>query len=165
MSNDKAIAGNTEIILADQMWAIFWNSPRGFCIGGAVLVVALLVIGAVAVYGEGMESTSIIVALVCLLFWPILVARSFRRLSKEQRLVSYEIGPDQLTIRDATGSAVILPWKVVRRVVESRSGFAIRLMPAGTRWIPKRAFTAEAIPFLHELIESKMGEAHARSAG
>jgi len=49
--------------------------------------------------------------------------------------VTYEIGFDQITVRDATGAAVIFPWKIVRRVRESRSGFAINLMPAGTRWI------------------------------
>jgi hypothetical protein len=46
----------------------------------------------------------------------------------------------------------------VRRVRESRSGFAINLMPTGTRWIPKRAFAADAIRSLHELIERKMAE-------
>ena len=159
MSNDNAIVGNTEIVLTDQMRAIYWNSPRGFCIGGAVLVVALVIFVAVAVLGEGMQSASgIIVGLVCLLFWPTLVVRAFRRLSIEQRLVSYEISRDQITIRDATGTANILPWKIVRRVVESRSGFALKLVPAGTRWIPKRAFAAEAMPHLHRLIESRMAE-------
>jgi|NGEPerStandDraft_6_1074524.scaffolds.fasta_scaffold217529_1 hypothetical protein len=150
MSNDKTIVGNTEIILADQMRAIFWSAPRRFCIGGAVVVVALLVMGAVAAHGEDMEGVTVIIAVVCLLFWPILVVLSFRRLGKEQRLVRYEIGSDQITVRDATGAAVIFPWKIVRRVLESRSGFAIRVMPAGTRWIPKRAFAADAIPCLHE---------------
>ena len=162
MSNDKTIVGNTEIMLADQMWAIFWSAPRRFCIGGAVLVVALLVMGAVAAYREDMEGVPVIIAVVvCLLFWPILVALSFRRLGKAQKLVSYEIGSDQITVRDATGAAVILPWKIVRRVLESRSGFAIRVMPVGTRWIPKRAFAADAIPSLHELIERKMAERNA----
>lgn len=165
MSNDKAIVGNTEIILADQMRAIFWSAPRRFCIGGAVVVVALLVMGAVALYGEGMETITVVVGVVCLLFWPILVVLSFRRLGKEQRLVSYEISSDQITVRDATGAAVIFPWKIVRRVLESRSGFAIRVMPAGTRWIPKRAFAADAIPYLRELIESKMAERRAPVGG
>ena len=128
-------------------------------------MLALLVMGAVAAYGEDMESTTIIVAIACLLFWPTLVVLSFRRLSKEQRLVTYEISPDQITIRDATGAAIIVPWKVVRRVVESRSGFAIRMMPAGTRWIPKRAFAAETIPCFHELVERKRGERMARVDG
>jgi hypothetical protein len=158
MSNDKTIVGNTEIILADQMRAIFWSAPRRFCIGGAVVVVALLVMGAVAAYGEDMGGVPVIIAVVCLLLWPILVVLSFRRLGKEQRLVSYEISSDQITVRDATGAAVIFPWKIVRRVRESRSGFAINLMPTGTRWIPKRAFAADAVRSLHELIERKMAE-------
>jgi hypothetical protein len=158
MSNDKTIVGNTEIILADQMRAIFWSAPRRFCIGGAVVVVALLVMGAVAAYGEDMGGVPVIIAVVCLLLWPMLVVLSFRRLGKEQRLVSYEIGSDQITVRDATGAAVIFPWKIVRRVRESRSGFAINLMPTGTRWIPKRAFAADAVRSLHELIERKMAE-------
>jgi hypothetical protein len=162
MSNDKTIVGNTEIILADQMWAIFWSAPRRFCIGGAVLVVALIAMGAVAAYREDMEGVPVIIAVVvCLLIWPTLVALSFRRLGKAQKLVSYEIGSDQITVRDATGAAVILPWKIVRRVLESRSGFAIRVMPVGTRWIPKRAFAVDAIPSLHELIERKMAERNA----
>jgi hypothetical protein len=158
MSNDKTIVGNTEIILADQMRAIFWSAPRRFCIGGAVVVVALLVMGAVAAYGEDMGGVPVIIAVVCLLLWPMLVVLSFRRLGKEQRLVSYEISSDQITVRDATGAAVIFPWKIVRRVRESRSGFAINLMPTGTRWIPKRAFAADAVRSLHELIERKMAE-------
>jgi len=93
------------------MRAIFWSAPRRFCIGGAVVVVALLVMGAVALYGEGMETITVVVGVVCLLFWPILVVLSFRRLGKEQRLVSYEIGSDQITVRDATGAAVIFPGK------------------------------------------------------
>jgi hypothetical protein len=162
MSNDKTIVGNTEIMLVDQMRAIFWSAPRRFCIGGAVVVVALLVMGAVAAYGEDMEGVPVIIAVVvCLLLWPILLALSFRRLGKAQKLVSYEIGSDQITVRDATGAAVILPWKIVRRVRESRSGFAINLMPTGTRWIPKRAFAVDAIRSLHELIERKMAERNA----
>jgi hypothetical protein len=162
MNNDKTIVGNAEIILADQMRAIFWSVPRRFCIGGAVVVVALLVMGAVAAYGEDIGGVPVIVAaVVCLLLWPILVALSFRRLGKAQRLVTYEIGSDQITVRDATGAAVIFPWKIVRRVRESRSGFAINLMPAGTRWIPKRAFAADAIRSLHELIERKTAERNA----
>ena len=161
MNNDKTIVGNTEITLADQMRTIFWSAPRRFCIGGAVVVVALLVMGAVAAYGEDIGGVPVIIAVVCLLLWPILVALSFRRLGKEQKLVTYEIGSDQITVRDATGAAVIFPWKIVRRVRESRSGFAINLMPAGTRWIPKRAFAADAIPSLHELIERKTAERNA----
>jgi hypothetical protein len=89
MSNDKTIVGNTEIILADQMWAIFWSAPRRFCIGGAVLVVALLVMGAVAAYREDVEGVPVIIAVVvCLLIWPTLVALSFRRVGKAQKLVS-----------------------------------------------------------------------------
>ncbi len=159
MSNDKTIVGNTEIMLADQMRAIFWSAPRRFCIGGAVVAVALLVMGAVAAYREELEGVPVIIAVVvCLLLWPILVVLSFRRLGKEQRLVSYEISSDQITVRDATGAAVIFPWKIVRRVRESRPGFAIMVMPTGTRWIPKRAFAADAIRSLHELIERKMAE-------
>jgi YcxB-like protein len=165
MSNDRTIVGNTEIILADQMRAIFWSAPRRFCIGGAVVVVALLVIGGLAAYVEDVEGVAVIIAVVCLLCWPIHVVLSFRRLGKEQRLVSYEISSDQITVRDATGAAVIQPWKIVRRVLESRSGFAIRVMPGGTRWIPKRAFAADAIPRLRELIESKMAERRAPAGG
>jgi hypothetical protein len=165
MNNDKTIVGNAEIILADQMRAIFWSAPRRFCIGGVVLVVALLVMGAVAAYGEDIGGVPVIIAVVCLLLWPILVALSFRRLGKEQKLVSYEISSDQITVRDATGAAVILPWKIVRRVRESRSGFAINLMPAGTRWIPKRAIAADAIRSLHELIERKTAERNASVDG
>jgi hypothetical protein len=158
MGDDATIVGNTEITLSDQMRAIFWSRPRLFCIGGAVVVAALLVNGAVAAYGDGMDSIAIIVAVFCVVFWPALVFLSFRRLSKEQRLVAYEINADQITTRDATGAAIIVPWRIVRRVVERRSGFAINVMPTGTRWIPKRAFAADQIPLFHELIETKLRE-------
>jgi YcxB-like protein len=167
MSDDQTIVGNTEIMLSDQMQAIFWNTPRTFCIGGAILVVALLVIGAVAALGGDMEGVTVIIPVACLLmlFWPVLVVLTFRKLGKEQRLLGYEISSDQITVRDATGATVILPWKIVQRVLESRSGFAIRVMPAGTRWIPKRAFAADAIPRLRRLIESKMAERRAPVGG
>jgi YcxB-like protein len=158
MDDDRTIVGNAEITATDQIRAIFWSSPRTFCFGGAVLVVALIVIGAVGAYGEGMEGTAIFAALFCLLFWPTIVVLSFRRLSKDQRLMSYDIDADRIAIRDATGTAVIVPWKVVRRVVESRSGFAVRLMPTGTRWLPKRAFAADAIPRFRKLVERRMVE-------
>jgi hypothetical protein len=158
MGDDETIIGHTEITLADQMRAIFWSKPRLFCVGGAVVVAALLVNGAVAAYGEGMDGITIIVSLGCIFFWPALVTLSFRRLSSEQRLVTYEINADQITTRDATGAAIIIPWRVVRRVAERRSGFAINVMPTGTRWIPKRAFAANQIPLFHELIERKLRE-------
>jgi hypothetical protein len=96
MSNDKTIVGNTEIILADQMWAIFWSAPRRFCIGGAVLVVALIAMGAVAAYREDMEGVPVIIAVVvCLLIWPTLVALFFffEDLAKRRSLLATRSAP------------------------------------------------------------------------
>jgi len=68
------------------MRAIFWSAPRRFCIGGAVVVVALLVMGAVAAYGEDIGGVPVIIAVVCLLLWPYSSPFPFGDLAKSRSL-------------------------------------------------------------------------------
>jgi len=55
-----------------------------------------------------------------------------------RKRVTYEINADHILTRDATGAAIVIPWSIMRRVVEGRSGLAIHLSPRGVRWLPKR---------------------------
>jgi hypothetical protein len=47
----------------------------------------------------------------------------------------------------------------VRSCIESNSGFVFSVQPAGSRWLVKRAFTAEDVGALRILIKSRLGEA------
>ena len=86
----------------------------------------------------------------------------YRGLSPQQKSVTYEINADHIVTRDATGATIVIPWSIVRRVVEKRSAFAIDLTPRGARWLPKRAFTAESIASLRECFRQTLGSSAVR---
>jgi hypothetical protein len=83
---------------------------------------------------------------------------SHSRFSAAQKHVSYEINSEHVLMRDATGSTSIIPWSIVRRVEESRYGFVVAVRPRGSRWVPKRAFTAASIASLRRLFRQKLGD-------
>lgn len=152
MSEEK-IVGSASLGVTDQMWAIFWSAPRRLCICSAVLVAALCVMIASDFYSGTWASLPVLAGVVvALVILPLSVAVSFWRLSKEQRLITYEINRNQITTKDATGATLILPWTMVNCVIERRSGFAVRLKPRGVRWIPKKAFAAETLPHLRQIL-------------
>lgn len=151
--SSETISGSAQLGVADQMRAIFWRAPRRLCIYGAVVIAALCVMMASDVYSGTRASPPVLAgAVVAFLVLPLSIAASFRRHSKEQRLITYKINLDQITTQDATGATLILPWTMVSRCIERRSGFAVLLKPRGVRWIPKRAFAAETLPRLREIL-------------
>ena len=94
---------------------------------------------------------------VCIALWFSIPMLGHRGLSARQKRVTYEINSDHVLTQDATGTAIVIPWSIIRRVVEGRSGFAIHVTPRGARWLLKRAFTAESIASLRERFRQMPG--------
>jgi YcxB-like protein len=165
LSGDRTISGSTVITLADQMTAVFWSVSRFGRMAGAVSIISSIVAIGLLLVPKADYSTGIVrwlidawvaAGLVCL-FWPLVIAVTFRRLSNAQKELSYEIDSDRILVRDGTGTVIGIPWSQVRRVTEAKSGFSIAIRPAGARWLCKRAFTADAIESLRRLAGTKLG--------
>ncbi len=90
--------------------------------------------------------------------WLALYAFLFRRFSREQKEITYDIDRERVAIRDGTGAAVIRPWSQIRACREYGSGFSLRLRPMGSHWLVKRAFQPEALSAFRALAQSIMGK-------
>jgi len=93
------------------------------------------------------------------LFFPAIFLIGHWRLSEAQKQVRYEINREQIVMRDDVGASVVVPWAMTQSAIETKSGFAVRLRPTGARWLPKRAFSPDAIEALRQLITDKLGPA------
>src|SRR5271163_3732405 len=150
MTADQVITGSTAITLSDQIRGFYCSGRHLFRTAGILVIVAVgLDILQLVTTSTGVDDGILILAIpVCILLWFVIPMLGHRGLSAQQRSVTYEINADHIVTRDATGAAVVIPWSIVRKVVEGQSGFAIHLTPRGARWLPKRAFTAESIASL-----------------
>jgi hypothetical protein len=170
LTDDSSISGSTAVTLMDQMRALFWGVSRFSRIAGVVsIIISISIIGLLlvpkVVYTTVVYSTGIVrwtieawaVSIVFCLIWPLVTAVAHRRLSNAQKQLSYEINLERILVRDGTGSMVSIPWSVVRRVTETKSGFSIRVRPLGARWLCKQAFTTDAIESLRRLARAKLG--------
>lgn len=124
-----------------------------------IATLALLGVSAHSGDGGGDQGVTAIAIVASALLWPIVVTFSFRRLSSEQKQITYKIDAKGIAMRDLTGAATAIPWTIVRRVIESRAGFAVAVKPAGLRWLPKRAFTEEALAGLRATFRQTLGKA------
>jgi hypothetical protein len=151
-SSPQTITGSTFITLSDQIRAFYWSGRQLFRTAGILLVVAVAIdlLRRATSSSEVDDGVLILVIPVSILLWFGIPVLGHRGLSASQKRVTYEINADHVLTRDATGAAIVVPWSIVRGVVEGRSGFAIHLTPRGTRWLPKRAFTADSIASLRE---------------
>jgi hypothetical protein len=163
MPADDFITGATTLTATDQLRAFWWGAGRLvrlMFILAALMVLVLLVVTLGTLEDDSESWTTPLLALIALLIiWPAMVLWGFRRMSPEQRQLSYEIDRRHVATRDATGAVSAIPWSVIRRFTERRRGFAIALKPAGLRWIPTRAFTPQAIEDLRTLARAKLGKA------
>jgi hypothetical protein len=162
---DQTINGSTEITLMDQMRALFWGVSRFSRMAGAFsLIISMVLIGLLLtssvfysmVFVGWLTYVWIASAVFCLIT-PLISAVAYRRLSNEQKRISYEINSERILVRDGTGALLSSPWSVVRRMTETKSGFSLVMRPAGARWLCKRAFTADAIEALRKLAGTKLG--------
>jgi hypothetical protein len=92
----------------------------------------------------------------------IYVASLYWRFSEGQRQVTYEIDAEKLLARDAVGHITVVPWSLVRRVRESSRAFHFETMPAGSVYVPKRAFSMPALQTLKALTRVKLNKAAGR---
>jgi hypothetical protein len=159
--DSHTITGSTVITLMDQIRAFVWSLPRLARIGGLLAIIGLgLLLLAEAPFSTGADIGSIALWAFAGLFgcavWLLAIASFYRRLSDAQKQLSYEIDAEQIRVRDSAGSALVFPWEVVRSITETNSGFSLAMRPAGARWLPRRAFTPEAISSLRGLARAKL---------
>jgi hypothetical protein len=164
MTADQAITGSTVIRLSDQIRGFYWTGRPLFRTAGIILIVAVAIdilqrVTTSTAVDDGILLLAIPACILVLFGIPML---GHRGLSAQQRSVTYEINADDIVTRDATGAAIVIPWSIVRRVVEGRSGFAIHLTPRGARWLPKRAFTAGSIALLRERFRQTLASSAVR---
>jgi hypothetical protein len=77
-----------------------------------------------------------------------------RRMTADQRHISYEIDDAHIKFTDGTGVITSFPWQRVRAWREHRSGIAIFLKPMGACWLIKRAFSATDLESFRVLARS-----------
>jgi hypothetical protein len=160
---NHAITGSTVVTLMDHMRSFFWSVPRlgRICGLGAIIALCLLQVANVFLSSGadiGLSDLWVIGGgLFCFLLWSLLITNGHRRLSPAQKQLTYEISSEQIQVRDATGSALMFPWDVVRAITETSSGFSLAMKPAGTRWLPRRAFSTEAIASLRGFAKTNLG--------
>jgi hypothetical protein len=159
MTGDQTITGSAVITVSDQLRAFYWSGRGLFRTAGTLLIVALgidLLLRATT-SSEVDDGILVLAIPACILLWFGIPILGHRGLSAQQKRVTYEINADHVLTRDATGTAIVIPWSIMRRVAEGRSSFAIQLAPRGVRWLPKRAFTADSIASLRKRFRQMLG--------
>lgn len=159
MNEIAPIRGSAAIAAADHLNAIYWSTPRTGRICWILIPVFGLPTLALEFYDGDSDLTALIALLVAFAFLPIIFLLGHWRLSEAQKRISYEVDRENIVLRDAEGTSVVVPWTLARRAIETKSGFMVRLRPTGGRWLPKRAFSPEAVADLRRLIKDKLGPA------
>ncbi|MGH6816164.1 MAG: hypothetical protein ACREC6_10700 [Hyphomicrobiaceae bacterium] len=158
MTGHATITGNTALDGWDHVRAYYWSAPKSnaFLV---ILIFASIILPFLFRRFDSMGLFMIFGAIMLASIFFALATFPHRRLSHEQKQIAYEIDAQNIITRDRTGAAITFPWSIVRRMDERGSGFAIALRPAGTRWLAKRAFTADALAALRSLAKEKLGDA------
>ncbi|MBN9087373.1 MAG: hypothetical protein J0J01_10740 [Reyranella sp.] len=157
-----SVAGRTVLTLRDMVSATLWSKNRVLLL--IYLGVAVAAVGYSLLFdppGAGLVTIMIVVAMTVGFVALMLAATSFLfwRLSERQREMHYVVDRTAVTLRDATGAAVVLPWRQVKVCREHGSGFALFARPWGARWLVKRAFAASDVQAFRELARSTLGGA------
>ncbi|MEM1396012.1 MAG: YcxB family protein [Pseudomonadota bacterium] len=77
----------------------------------------------------------------------------FLRVAPSQREMTWELGNKGIFLKDSAGNGVQLPWSQVKKFSHRKTGFLIDIRPAGSRWIPMRAFREEQVEGVKDLAE------------
>jgi len=159
--NQPSITGRAVLTTVDHLRAVFWSAPRFYRLMGAAALFALIL--ALLRLGSGESSFwwfyALAIVLIAALATPAWLLLGHWRLGNPQKELTYTVDAENIATRDATGAAISIPWNVERSCIESKSGFVFSVRPAATRWLVKRAFTAEDLGALRQLIKGKLGEA------
>jgi hypothetical protein len=89
-----------------------------------------------------------------LVLWTI-----YRRMSRDHRLMTYDIDGERLVFGDGVGGSTTLPWQRLETCHEHGSGFALFLKPAGAAWLIKRAFPEADLEAFRGLARERLGAA------
>ena len=160
MSETTPIRGRATIVAMDHLKAVYWGMPRA----GRICCILALPLFALAVgprffAGDDLDVWVIGGVVAVFVMWPAIFLIGHWRLSAAQKQVAYEIDGEQIAMHDDDGTRVVVPWTVTKSAIEIGSGFVVRLRPTGGRWLPKRAFSPEAVTALRQLIQEKLGGA------
>ena len=77
--------------------------------------------------------------------------RFFNRLSEAQKQVSWEIDEQRIRVSDGSSNVIETPWLQIKTWVVKPKGFLFDLKPAGSRWLPKDAFSNEDVQRISEI--------------
>ena len=164
MTESVSVTGNGVATWVGQMKAIWGIMP----------VPNRVIFPAVAAFGLGLitwaaadgstfpdRGLSLVVVgaflLVFTLFLPVIKTIIHLRASPEQKQVSYEIDSQKIISRDAAGTELSVPWSSVRWCRENKLGFTFSVRPMGMIWLPKQAFTTNAVQSLRTLAMDNLG--------
>ena len=161
MNGQQSIVGSTVLTTVDHLRAVFWSASRFYRLAGAATVAALAL---ALLRASGGETSfwwfyAFAVLLIATLATPVWLLLAHWRLGSPQKELTYLVDAENIVTRDATGAEITVPWSVLRRCIESKSGFIFAVRPTGARWLVKRAFTPEDVGALRRLIRAKLGEA------
>jgi len=154
------ITGQTNVSFADYCRALAGHSLVARLLAGSmILMFVYFLAGALtSLFSDDLEdilgSWAYLVLVLVVWFGPLVW--SYRRLSPQQRQITYEIDSERVVMRDAIGNAVIFPWAEARSCREVSEGFSLR-MTVGRRWISKHAFGPEALRELRTEIRAHLG--------
>ena len=108
------------------------------------------------------RGVSLVVVGACLLlftlFLPVLKTVIHLRTSPEEKQVSYEIDSQKIISRTAAGTELAIPWSSIRWCRENSLGFTLSVRPMGVIWLPKQAFTTNAVQSLRALAMDSLGK-------
>ncbi len=165
----RTITGATTITLRDQLRARWTTTFKYMLVGLAIIVAGITSFQMSSGFLHGgweiaLEIFAILLmSVLFVLFYVVItvvVTLIFAlRLGKDQRAMSYSFNSDGMSLRDRTGSAVTLPWKVMKRIREDKRAFRIAIRPMGERFVPKRAFSLGDVASLRVLMIEKLGAA------
>ena len=160
MNEHATITGATALVARDHINALYWSVPRA----ARICCILAPVLGALVIAGELVADGSVDLLFITLLaaafvVWPALMLLGHWRLSEAQKQLRYDIDTEQIAMQDAAGTRVAVPWTLARHAIETKSGFLVALRPAGGRWLPKRAFSPDAVAALRALLQEKLGPA------
>jgi len=154
------ITGHLQLGFSDQL-AGYWGQSLAIRVAAIAMLACFGMVLMVEIVNRlaGSDASSIeLLAFLALAIasWQAMIAVGVRRMSPQQRDVTYELDGERVVLRDAAGNSVSSPWTEVRTCRERPAGFVLAIGP-GARWLPKRAFAPEVLPALRALIRERLG--------
>jgi len=147
----------------DHVHWVFYGNGVWKCAFIAFILIFLMLVGVHITSGHPVSVQVFLaaiypsfVAFIMILLWTFLLTSfQFKRLSSDQRSVSWKFSNVGFTFSDKAGNEIKKPWSEIRAVKFSKLGARIYSRPFGSFWIPERWFPKDTIFELKNLIEDK----------